>query len=47
MLPLYGLAVSKAARGDPSGLIALTIVVAQAVMVVTSPVAMRMADRRG
>ena len=47
LLPLYGLAVVQAHRGDPAGFVALTIVVAQAVMVVASLVAMRMADRRG
>ncbi len=47
LLPLYGLAVSQAHQGDPSELVALTIVVAQAVMIVASLVAMRMADRRG
>ncbi len=47
LLPLYGLAVSQAHQGNPSELVALTIVVAQAVMIVASLVAMRMADRRG
>ncbi len=47
LLPLYGLAVSQAHQGDPSESVALTIVVAQAVMIVASLVAMRMADRRG
>jgi MFS family permease len=47
LLPLYGLAVSQAHQGDPSQLVALTIVVAQAVMIIAALVAMRMADRRG
>ncbi len=47
MLPLYGLAVVKAGKGDPAGFVAMTIVVAQAVMVVASLVAMRMAQARG
>lgn len=47
MLPLYGLAVVAAHKGDPAGFVATTIVVAQAVMVLASVVAMRMADRRG
>ena len=47
MLPLYGLAVVKAGKGDPAGFVALTIVVAQAVMVAASLVGMRMAETRG
>jgi MFS family permease len=47
MLPLYGLAVVAAHQGDPAGTVALTIVVAQAVMVGASVVAMRMAEARG
>ena len=47
MLPLYGLAVVAAKAGDPSAFVATTIVVAQAVMVVVSLVAMRVAERRG
>ncbi|MDQ0471914.1 MFS transporter [Labrys wisconsinensis] len=47
MLPLYGLAVVAAGRGDPASFTAMTIVVAQAVMIVASLVAMRMAERRG
>ena len=47
MLPLYGLAVVAAHKGDAAGTVALTIVVAQAVMVVASIVAMRMAEARG
>jgi predicted MFS family arabinose efflux permease len=47
MLPLYGMAVVAAHRGDPAGFVATTIVVAQGVMVVTSLIAMRLAARRG
>jgi predicted MFS family arabinose efflux permease len=47
MLPLYGMAVVAAHRGDPAGFVATTIVVAQGVMVVTSLVAMQLARRRG
>jgi len=47
MLPLYGLAVVAAHEGNPAGFVAMTIVVAQAVMIVASLVAMRMAEKRG
>jgi MFS family permease len=47
LLPLYGLAVSQAHQGNPSQLVALTIVVAQAVMIVASIVAMRLAEKSG
>jgi MFS family permease len=47
MLPLYGLAVSAAHQGDPAALVALTVVVAQGVMVLMSIVAMHMAAKRG
>ena len=47
MLPLYGLAVVAAKQGDPAGFVAITIVVAQAVMIVASLVAMRMAEKEG
>jgi MFS family permease len=47
MLPLYGMAVVAAHRGDPAGFTAMTIVVAQGVMVLTSLVAMKLAARRG
>ncbi len=47
MLPLYGLAVSAAKKGNPASLVAQTVVVAQAVMIVAAIVAMRLADRRG
>jgi len=47
MLPLYGLAVVAAHEGNPAGFVAMTIVVAQGVMIVASLVAMRMAEKRG
>ncbi len=47
MLPLYGMAVVAAHRGDPAGFVAMTIVVAQGVMIVTALVAMKLAQRRG
>jgi MFS family permease len=47
MLPLYGLAVVGANKGNPSLFVAQTVVVAQAVMIVASLVAMKMASGRG
>jgi MFS family permease len=47
MLPLYGLAAAGKHQGNPSVFVAMTIVIAQLVMVVASIVAMRMADKRG
>ncbi len=47
MLPLYGLAVVATKQGNGPGFVAMTIVVAQGVMIVTSLVAMRMAEREG
>jgi MFS family permease len=47
MLPLYGMAVVAAHRGDPAGFVAETIVVAQGVMIVASLVAMKLVERRG
>jgi MFS family permease len=47
MLPLFCLAVSQARQGDPAALVALTVVVAQATMVVMSLLAMRLAAVRG
>jgi hypothetical protein len=47
MLPLYGLAVVSGQEGNGAGFVAMTIVVAQAVMIVASVVAMGMAERRG
>ncbi|ORV45187.1 MFS transporter [Mycobacterium conspicuum] len=46
MLPLYGLAV-VATHADPFTTVASTVVVAQGVMIVTSLVAMRLAQARG
>jgi MFS family permease len=47
MLPLYGLAAAGKHQGNPSVFVAMTIVIAQPVMVVASLVAMRMAEKRG
>jgi len=47
MLPLYGLAVVGAGKGNPALFVAQTVVVAQAVMIVTSLLAMRIAAGRG
>lgn len=47
MLPLYGLAVVGQGKGNAAMFTALTVVVAQAVMIVTSLAAMRMASNRG
>jgi MFS family permease len=47
MLPLYGLAVVAEKQGDPASFVAITIVVAQSVMIVVSLIAMRMADKDG
>ena len=47
MLPLYGLAVVAAGKGNPAMFTATTVVVAQGVMILTSLLAMRMAAGRG
>ncbi|WP_366510624.1 MFS transporter [uncultured Pseudacidovorax sp.] len=47
MLPLYGLAVVGAGKGNPAMFTALTVVVAQAVMIVTALAAMRLSATRG
>jgi MFS family permease len=47
MLPLYGMAVVAAKQGNPAGFVAMTIVVAQGVMIVASLIAMRMISREG
>jgi len=47
MLPLYGLAVVGAGKGDPAMFTATTVVVAQAVMILSSLIAMRLAAGRG
>lgn len=47
MLPLYGLAVVGAGKGNAALFVAETVVVAQAVMILASLVAMRMAAGRG
>ncbi|WP_440978495.1 MFS transporter [Sphingomonas pseudosanguinis] len=47
MLPLYGLAVVGAGKGDAAMFTATTVVVAQAVMIVASLIAMKVAAGRG
>ncbi len=47
MLPLYGLAVVAAKQGDPASFVAITVVVAQGVMILVSLIAMRMAEKEG
>ncbi|QOZ36793.1 MFS transporter [Bradyrhizobium sp. CCBAU 53421] len=47
MLPLYGLAVVSGKQADPASFVAMTIVIAQGTMILTSLVAMRMAEREG
>jgi MFS family permease len=47
MLPLYGLAVVSAKQADPAGFVAITIVVAQGVMILVSLIAMRFAEKQG
>ena len=49
MLPLYGLAFAAGSKADAgaAGFVAMTIVIAQAVMIVASVFAMRMVDKRG
>lgn len=47
MLPLYGLAVVSEKHGDAASFVAMTIVVAQAVMILASLAAMRTARKEG
>jgi MFS family permease len=47
MLPLYGMAVVAAKQGNPAGFVAMTIVVAQGVMIVASLISTRMISREG
>jgi hypothetical protein len=47
MLPLYGLAVVATKQGEPASFVAMTIVIAQAVMIGVSLIAMRMAEKEG
>jgi uncharacterized membrane protein YdcZ (DUF606 family) len=47
MLPLYGMAVVAAKQGDPAGFVAITIVMAQGVMIVASLVAMHVIQKEG
>jgi MFS family permease len=47
MLPLYGLAAAAKNQGDPTIFVALTIIIAQVVMVIVSIIAMKMAEKSG
>ncbi|GBR25687.1 major facilitator superfamily transporter [Acetobacter orleanensis NRIC 0473] len=47
MLPLYGMAVVSAGKGNPAMFTAMTVVVAQAVMIGVSLLAMRFVAKRG
>ncbi len=47
MLPLYGMAVVAAKQSDPASFVAVTIVVAQGIMIVASLIAMRMIEKDG
>ncbi len=47
MLPLFGMAVVSAGKGDPASFVALTVIVAQGTMVLASLIAMRAAERTG
>lgn len=47
MLPLYGVAVVAAKQTEPASFVAITIVVAQTVMIGASIAAMRMAEKSG
>jgi MFS family permease len=47
MLPLYGMAVVAAKQGDPASFVAMTIVVAQGVMIVASVLAIWMIEKEG
>jgi MFS family permease len=47
MLPLYGLAAATNKQGNATMFVAMTIVIAQVVMIVVSLIAMRMAEKTG
>lgn len=47
LLPLYGMAVVSAGKGNPAMFTAMTVVVAQAVMIAVSLLAVRFVARRG
>jgi len=47
LLPLYGMAAVSKIHTDPAAFVALTVVVAQAVMIVVSLIAMRIAEKEG
>lgn len=47
LLPLYGMAAATKSQGNPAMFVALTIVIAQVVMIGASIIAMKMAERKG
>lgn len=47
MLPMFGMALVAAHKGDPAGVVAKTVVVGQGVMVLACLAAMRVVERRG
>jgi MFS family permease len=47
MLPLYGLAVVAKHQAEPASFVAITIVIAQGTMILTSLFAMRLAEKEG
>lgn len=47
MLPMYGLAAASSNQGNPMMFVALTIIIAQVVMVIASFTAMHMAEKAG
>lgn len=47
MLPLYGMAVVSDKHADPASFVAITIVVAQGIMILTSLAAMQLGEQKG
>jgi len=47
MLPLYGMAAATKKAGDPSMFVAMTVVIAQLVMIAASVIAMKTAEKKG
>lgn len=47
MLPLYGMAAATKKAGDPSIFVAMTVVIAQLVMIAASVIAMKTAEKKG
>lgn len=47
MLPLYGMAAATKKAGDPSMFVAMTVVIAQLVMIIVSIIAMKTAAKKG